>query len=264
MRELACSRTKNSIPRPWSDARSRRLAVSCTSKFAIIAVCTTAIDLAGLSADHREAEDAVVIFSDKRLHEAFGLAGRLRLSNRASRGEGEKVADQARALRERFSGSVSMHIGIRPLTPKAIGDFTPLNELLGRHETFSQIARRNHRDHDQMELKTVRRWRSPRISYCESAKRSRNAYALTNFADIRACAAIVPNCGRCATICARRCRIRFCWQERRAAIEPSRLLIALDSRTPVSCSRRTRVLSMRQSAQSCSRTRYSAPRWAIV
>jgi hypothetical protein len=33
---------------------------------------------AGLSADHGEAENAVVILSDQRLHETVGLAGRLR------------------------------------------------------------------------------------------------------------------------------------------------------------------------------------------
>src|SRR5215831_272582 len=62
------------------------------------------------------------------------------LKARAMPGEFEKVAEQARSLREWFRGFVRKHMG-RPLTPKALHELEPLNRLLERDETFSQISR---------------------------------------------------------------------------------------------------------------------------
>src|ERR1700756_2452813 len=64
------------------------------------------------------------------------------LRARAMPGELDKVADQARALREWFRGFVRKHMG-RSLTPKALHELGPLNGLLGRDEAFNQIARRH-------------------------------------------------------------------------------------------------------------------------
>ena len=50
-----------------------------------------------------------------------------------------KVADQARVLREWFRGFVHKHMG-RPLTPEAIGELTSLNALLERDEMFSRVG----------------------------------------------------------------------------------------------------------------------------
>ena len=52
------------------------------------------------------------------------------LKARAMPGELDKVADQARALREWFRGFVRKYMG-RPLTPKALNELDPLNRLLG-------------------------------------------------------------------------------------------------------------------------------------
>ncbi|AMN42772.1 CGNR zinc finger domain-containing protein [Rhodoplanes sp. Z2-YC6860] len=82
------------------------------------------------------------------------------LKARAMPGELDKVADQARALREWFRGFVRKHMG-RPLTARALSELAPLNELLERDETFSRILRHRHRDGDRLELQVVRRWRSP-------------------------------------------------------------------------------------------------------
>src|SRR5258705_13522886 len=79
---------------------------------------------------------------------------------RAMPGELDKVADQARALREWFRGFVRKHVG-RPLTPKALNELDPLNRLLERDEAFSQISRHRHNDGDRLELQMIRRWRSP-------------------------------------------------------------------------------------------------------
>jgi len=75
-------------------------------------------------------------------------------------GELDKVADQARALREWFRKFVQKHMG-RPLPPKALQELGPLNKLLRRDETFSQISRHHERDGDRFELRAMRRWRSP-------------------------------------------------------------------------------------------------------
>jgi predicted RNA-binding Zn ribbon-like protein len=80
------------------------------------------------------------------------------LKARAMPGELDKVADQTRALREWFRGFVRKHMG-RPLTPKTLRQLAPLNRLLERDEVFSQISR--HGKGDRLELRKLRRWRSP-------------------------------------------------------------------------------------------------------
>lgn len=81
------------------------------------------------------------------------------LKARAMPGELDKVADQARALREWFRKFVTKHMG-RPLSAKALQELEPLNELLRCDQTFSQISRHRERDGDRFELRAVRRWRS--------------------------------------------------------------------------------------------------------
>ena len=82
------------------------------------------------------------------------------LKARAMPGELDKIADQVRALREWFRAFVRKHMG-RPLTPKALRELGPLNRILERDEAFSQIVRRRHADGDRLELRVLRRWRSP-------------------------------------------------------------------------------------------------------
>ena len=82
------------------------------------------------------------------------------LKARAMPGELDKIADQVRALREWFRAFVRKHMG-RPLTPKALRELGPLNRILERDEAFSQIVRRRDADGDRLELRVLRRWRSP-------------------------------------------------------------------------------------------------------
>ena len=82
------------------------------------------------------------------------------LRARAMPGELDKVADQARALREWFRGFVRKHMG-RSLSPKALRELGPLNRLLERDEAFGQISRPPRSDGNRLELRTTRRWRSP-------------------------------------------------------------------------------------------------------
>ena len=107
------------------------------------------------------------------------------LRARAMPGELDKVADRARALREWFRGFVRRHMG-RPLSPEALGELGPLNRLLERDETFSQISR-HHSDGDRLELRMIRRWRSPESVLLPIGEALATFVCEEDFADIKAC-----------------------------------------------------------------------------
>ena len=86
------------------------------------------------------------------------------LTAQAAPGELDKVAEQARALREWFRGFVREHMG-RPLAAGAIEHLKPLNKLLARDEKFSHVAERRPSGGARLELETMRRWRSPEVSF---------------------------------------------------------------------------------------------------
>jgi len=105
---------------------------------------------------------------------------------RAMPGELEKVAEQARALREWFRGFVRKHMG-RPLTPKALHELEPLNRLLERDETFSQISRHRHNGGDRLELQVMRRWRSPESLLLPIGEALAKFVCEEDFANVKAC-----------------------------------------------------------------------------
>jgi predicted RNA-binding Zn ribbon-like protein len=108
------------------------------------------------------------------------------LAEQAAPGELDKVADQARVLREWFRGFVRKHMG-RPLTPQAMRELGPLNALLERDESFSRIE--VHRDSDgaRLELQTTRRWRSPESLLLPIGQALARCVCEEDFASIRAC-----------------------------------------------------------------------------
>lgn len=108
------------------------------------------------------------------------------LKARAMPGELDKVADQARALREWFRGFVRKYMG-RPLPPKALQELGPLNKLLQNDETFSQISRHRERDGDRFELQVVRRWRSPQSLLLPIAEALAKFVCEEDFARVKAC-----------------------------------------------------------------------------
>jgi predicted RNA-binding Zn ribbon-like protein len=108
------------------------------------------------------------------------------LKAREMPGELDKVADQARALREWFRGFVRKHMG-RPLTPKALHELGPLNRLLERDEAFSRISRHHHGDGDHLELKMMRRWRSPESLLLPIGEALAKFVCEEDFADVKAC-----------------------------------------------------------------------------
>jgi predicted RNA-binding Zn ribbon-like protein len=108
------------------------------------------------------------------------------LKARAIPGELDKVADQTRALREWFRGFVRTHMG-RPLTPKALSELAPLNRLLERDEVFSQISRHRHGKSDSLELRRMRRWRSPESLLLPIGEALATFVCQEDFANVKAC-----------------------------------------------------------------------------
>ena len=108
------------------------------------------------------------------------------LKTRAMPGELDKVADQARALREWFRGFVRKHAG-RPLGPRALQELSPLNGLLERDEAFSQISRHHHGGDNRLELLMMRRWRSPESLLLPIGEAMAKLVCEVDFTDVKAC-----------------------------------------------------------------------------
>lgn len=108
------------------------------------------------------------------------------LKARAMPGELDKVADQARTLREWFRGFVRKHMG-RALTAKAFRELGPLNRLLEQDETFRQITRDHHSGGERLELHRKRHWRSPEALLLPIGEILAECVCQENFTDIKAC-----------------------------------------------------------------------------
>lgn len=108
------------------------------------------------------------------------------LKARAMPGELDKVADQTRALREWFRGFVRKHMG-RPLAPKALHELAALNRLLERDEAFSRISRHRRDEGDGLELRTMRRWRSPESLLLPIGEALAKFVCEEDFANVKAC-----------------------------------------------------------------------------
>jgi predicted RNA-binding Zn ribbon-like protein len=108
------------------------------------------------------------------------------LKTHAMPGELDKVADQARALREWFRKFVHKHMG-RPLPPEALRELRPLNKILQRDEAFSQISRYREHDGDRFELRVMRRWRSPESLLLPIAEALARFVCEEDFVRVKAC-----------------------------------------------------------------------------
>jgi predicted RNA-binding Zn ribbon-like protein len=108
------------------------------------------------------------------------------LTEQATPGELDKVADQARVLREWFRGFVRKHMG-RPLTPKPMGELESLKALLERDEMFIRIALGPGGDGDRLELQTMRLWRSPESLLLPIGEAVARCVCEEDFINIRAC-----------------------------------------------------------------------------
>jgi predicted RNA-binding Zn ribbon-like protein len=97
-------------------------------------------------------------------------------------GELDKVADQARSLREWFRGFVKTHKGA-PLGPAVLAELDPLNRLLERDEAFSRIMV----DHGALRLGTERRWRTPESLLLPIGKALAQLVTTEDFTRVKAC-----------------------------------------------------------------------------
>jgi predicted RNA-binding Zn ribbon-like protein len=105
---------------------------------------------------------------------------------RALPGELDKVADQARTLREWFRGFVRQHKG-RPLTPEALAELNPLNRLLARDEAFSRIVHRPAGGDGPLRLQMVRRWRTPEALLLPIGEALAQFVCAEDFSNVKAC-----------------------------------------------------------------------------
>ena len=105
---------------------------------------------------------------------------------RALPGELDKIADQARSLREWFRGFVQQHKG-RPLSADDLGELEPLNRLLERDDIFSRIAGQPAGAPIPFELQPVRRWRSPESLLLPIGETLARLVCTEDFTHVKAC-----------------------------------------------------------------------------
>ena len=100
-------------------------------------------------------------------------------------GELDKVAAQARSLREWFRGFVRQHKE-RPLTGKALAELEPLNRLLGRDESFTRIVA-GPKGEQALELQPARRWRTPEALLSPIGDALAQFVCAEDFSNVKAC-----------------------------------------------------------------------------
>jgi predicted RNA-binding Zn ribbon-like protein len=101
-------------------------------------------------------------------------------------GELDRVAEQARNLRDWFRGFVDKERG-RPLTRDASRKLERLNRLLERDESFTQIAPTTGRDGNAFELRVTRRWSSPDTLLLPVAEALAHFVCSEDFTYVKAC-----------------------------------------------------------------------------
>ncbi|NLR98226.1 hypothetical protein HGP17_15535 [Rhizobium sp. P38BS-XIX] len=99
-------------------------------------------------------------------------------------GELDKVADQARTLREWFRSFVNAHKG-RPLTRDAIHELEPLNRLLARDESFNRLVSRE--DGTGLDFQPARKWRTPDSLLLPIGEALGRFVCTEDFSDVKAC-----------------------------------------------------------------------------
>ncbi|MFA6116999.1 MAG: ABATE domain-containing protein [Sphingomonas sp.] len=105
------------------------------------------------------------------------------IAARAMPGELDRVADQARDLREWFRGFLKSHMG-RPLDPATLKELAPLNRLLERDEAYSRIVLD---EGAGLRLEIDRRWRSPESLLIPIGEILARVVVEQDFAQVKAC-----------------------------------------------------------------------------
>src|SRR5262249_42880557 len=107
------------------------------------------------------------------------------MRKRALPGELDRVADQARSLREWFRGFVRKRMG-RPLKSEAFADLKPLNRLLERDEAFRQVMPRP-KQKKPFEVQTMRHWRDPESLLLPVGEALARLVSTEDFSRVKAC-----------------------------------------------------------------------------
>jgi predicted RNA-binding Zn ribbon-like protein len=105
---------------------------------------------------------------------------------RARPGDLDRVAEQARSLREWFRGFVDKERG-RPLMRSDLKKLERLNRLLEHDESFSQIASPAGKEEGVFELRATRRWRSPESLLLPIAETLARFVCSEDFTYVKAC-----------------------------------------------------------------------------
>jgi predicted RNA-binding Zn ribbon-like protein len=108
------------------------------------------------------------------------------LRARARPAELDKVAAEARRLREWFRGLLRRHAG-RPLTSKDLTELKPLNRLLARDDSFTRIALQSAGAEAPLQLQTARRWQSAEALLLPIAQALAELVCTEDFAKVKAC-----------------------------------------------------------------------------
>jgi predicted RNA-binding Zn ribbon-like protein len=107
------------------------------------------------------------------------------MRTRALPGELDKIADQARSLREWFRDFVRRHRG-RPLTTDSLAELEPLNRLLDRDEAFTQLVSESTR-RGPFKFQAVRRWRNPDALLFPVGEALARLVCSEDFSHVKAC-----------------------------------------------------------------------------
>jgi predicted RNA-binding Zn ribbon-like protein len=108
------------------------------------------------------------------------------MRKQAKPGEIDRVAAQARSLREWFRTFICEHSG-KPLTAAELADLEPLNRLLARDEGFGQLVAHKHGKTTALEFQTARRWRSPESLLLPIGESLARLLAEEDLSDVKAC-----------------------------------------------------------------------------
>ncbi|KAA1179874.1 hypothetical protein FP026_13460 [Rhizobium tropici] len=108
------------------------------------------------------------------------------MRERALPGELDKVADQARSLREWFRSFVLARKG-RPLTSDVLNELEPLNRLLERDEGFARIVASPADENGKFSFQPMRKWRSPEALLLPIGEALGRFVCTEDFSDVKAC-----------------------------------------------------------------------------
>jgi predicted RNA-binding Zn ribbon-like protein len=108
------------------------------------------------------------------------------MRKQAQPGELDRVAAQARKLREWFRGFVRKHKG-KPLRPADLKDLEPLNQLLAHDEGFGQLVAQRNGSASAVAFQRARRWASPESLLLPIAEALANLLAEEDLTHVKAC-----------------------------------------------------------------------------